>query len=136
MNAIQSQLDLQPKVSTKTCRKCGRDLPLSCFRIRGEGDKPKRINIDCKQCVLEDDRLRNNLRKTAPPVPLVCDLCEESPSEPYRSQHKKLCLDHDHKTKTFRGWLCDSCNVGLSRFRDDPVLLEKAIKYLKKHEKP
>ena len=35
----------------------------------------KRINIDCKECVAADDRIRNKLKKSAPPVPDVCDIC-------------------------------------------------------------
>ena len=85
-------------INTKICRKCGRELDISCFRIRGEGGVPKRINIDCKECVKKDDKIRRDLRKYAPPIPEVCDCCGQSPLQPYRSQHKKLCLDHDHKT--------------------------------------
>lgn len=45
-----------------------------------------------------------------------------------------LCIDHCHKTKKTRGLLCHACNCGLGHFNDDPVLLEKAIEYLKKHQ--
>jgi len=41
-------------------------------------------------------------------------------------------LDHCHKTKRIRGFLCLSCNHGLGNFNDDVDLLLKAIKYLKK----
>lgn len=40
------------------------------------------------------------------------------------------CLDHCHKTGQIRGPLCGHCNIGLSRFRDDPNLLRAAILYL------
>ena len=36
-----------------------------------------------------------------------CELCGIGESE----LKKSLCLDHDHKTGKFRGWLCDRCNV-------------------------
>ena len=49
-------------INTKICRKCGRELDISCFRIRGEGGVPKRINIDCKECVKKDDKIRRDLR--------------------------------------------------------------------------
>lgn len=44
----------------------------------------------------------------------------------------KVVLDHDHKTGKGRAWICDSCNTGLGRFKDDIELLESAIQYLKK----
>jgi len=133
MNALADLLGIEVvEEPTKSCRKCGRDLPLSAFRWRGEGTVKKRVNIDCKECVAADDRIRTTLRRTAPPVPDVCDICGKPPTSPYKSQHRKLCLDHNHKTGEFRGWLCDSCNVALSRFNDDVSILKKAIKYLEK----
>lgn len=44
---------------------------------------------------------------------------------------RALAVDHCHKTGKIRGLLCAHCNTALGRFNDDPVMLEKAIKYLK-----
>ena len=33
-----------------------------------------------------------------------------------------------------RAWICDSCNTGLGRFKDDILMLEKAIAYLKRYQ--
>jgi hypothetical protein len=41
-----------------------------------------------------------------------------------------LAIDHDHSTGAVRGLLCRSCNTGLGHFRDDPMLMERAIGYL------
>lgn len=42
-------------------------------------------------------------------------------------------VDHDHETGTVRGILCEPCNGGLGQFRDDPALIEEALKYIEKH---
>lgn len=46
----------------------------------------------------------------------------------------KACLDHCHITDMVRGYLCNNCNCGLSRFNDSVILLANAIKYLQKYE--
>jgi hypothetical protein len=43
---------------------------------------------------------------------------------------RRLAADHDHQTGEFRGLLCGLCNASLGGFRDDPILLERAIEYL------
>jgi transcription elongation factor Elf1 len=42
----------------------------------------------------------------------------------------KVVLDHDHETGEARAWICDSCNTGIGRFKDDVALLQRAIKFL------
>lgn len=44
-------------------------------------------------------------------------------------------MDHDHKSKRARGLLCQNCNIGLGNFKDDPEKLNKAARYLRKHQK-
>jgi hypothetical protein len=54
-------------------------------------------------------------------------------------------IDHDHNccpsNKRFtcgncnRDLLCDDCNLGLGRFKDDQIILLSAMEYLKKHQK-
>jgi hypothetical protein len=52
-----------------------------------------------------------------------CAICGETPQGILR-------VDHNHKTGRVRGLLCDPCNVGLGAFRDNPVSLIEAVKYL------
>lgn len=44
----------------------------------------------------------------------------------------RLCIDHCHKTNKVRGLLCHSCNTALGKFKDSPVNLYRAIRYLKR----
>lgn len=43
----------------------------------------------------------------------------------------KWCVDHCHTTNKIRGILCHNCNVGLGNLKDNILILEAAIKYLK-----
>jgi len=43
---------------------------------------------------------------------------------------KRLFIDHDHKTKKFRGLLCSRCNLLLGQAKDNIQILYKAADYL------
>lgn len=61
----------------------------------------------------------------------VCAICGKPSPEGFR-----LAVDHDHKTHKVRGLLCSRCNQGLGKFLDDPLLLLKAIEYLRREYAP
>ena len=61
-----------------------------------------------------------------------CDICG---SPEMNSKNKVLCVDHNHSTGNVRALLCSSCNTGLGNFKDDIILLQKAIQYLKTYDK-
>ena len=46
---------------------------------------------------------------------------------------KKLVVDHCHTSSIFRGLLCHSCNIGLGAFKDNELILKRAIEYLRRH---
>lgn len=46
----------------------------------------------------------------------------------------KICMDHNHKTSTFRGWLCDDCNLVLGRAKDDVNILKSLVQYLEERQ--
>lgn len=54
----------------------------------------------------------------------VCAICKQGVG--YRTR----AVDHDHGTGKFRGILCSPCNLALGLFKDNPKLLDAAIKYL------
>ena len=52
-----------------------------------------------------------------------CSLC---------GQHSDLELDHDHKTKRIRGFVCRKCNLLLGLLEDNGLSLEQIATYLDK----
>lgn len=58
----------------------------------------------------------------------VCDICGGPPD----GRWSTFTLDHCHKTGVLRGLLCSKCNRGVGFFKDDPQLMQKAIKYLRR----
>jgi hypothetical protein len=45
----------------------------------------------------------------------------------------RLVVDHCHDTGIMRGLLCYKHNAGMGMFADNPILLENAVNYLRKH---
>ena len=56
----------------------------------------------------------------------LCDIC----GVPEIECNKKLCMDHNHDTGEFRGWLCSACNKGLGFFTDSEERIIDALHYL------
>ena len=46
------------------------------------------------------------------------------------SSRGRLHVDHSHEFGYVRGLLCDSCNSGIGRFKDNSELLNRAAEYL------
>lgn len=66
----------------------------------------------------------------------VCASCEgpETSVDPVTNKIRRLAVDHCHDTGAVRGLLCSSCNTGLGAFKDRIDLLEKGLRYLRKHK--
>lgn len=61
------------------------------------------------------------------PCPVHCECCGKV-LEPGKKTH----LDHDHVTGKFRGWLCNSCNLGIGALGDSIEGVKKALTYLRR----
>lgn len=107
-------------MSSKICIYCNQEKPVSDFPKH----KMYKDNLDmrCRSCVKEHANIRRKLHKNAPNKPKVCECCKKVPI--------KWCLDHDHKTNEFRGWICERCNTGLGKLGDNIEGIVKALNYL------
>ena len=115
---------------TKVCRDCGLEKPRTEFYPYncGDGREPA-----CKVCRLESIERKRVSREfglsledyrnlIAPGGP--CTICQ--------SRDRQLVLDHCHETGVLRGVLCNTCNLGLGYFRDNPTLFREAASYLER----
>jgi len=97
----------------------------------------KTTRPSCKVCRVDIDGVglrrdeSKKLDKKKPHLLFTCPICEKMSIADVTA---KLVKDHDHDTGMARDWICDSCNTGLGRFKDDIKLLQKAIAYLEKHK--
>tara|TARA_R100001463_G_scaffold90466_2_gene145175 strand:+ start:364 stop:864 length:501 start_codon:yes stop_codon:yes gene_type:complete len=106
------------------CRVCGDLKHQADYFVHGTPDSfgRRKLKSLCSDCERHSTNVRDRLKRENNPPDEKCNLC---------GKECKTELDHCHKSETFRGWLCVQCNTGLGRFGDDPVKLERAIKYLK-----
>lgn len=89
--------------------------------------KNRFYNLKIKYGLTEED-FNNLLEKQNS----VCAICKKSETRIINGKICPLSIDHCHKTGKVRGLLCNECNNGLSRFRDDNKILNSAISYLQK----
>lgn len=132
----------------KICSKCKEEKEMWEFGLHK--NRPDGLYNWCKDCVKEN-RTRNkkyeresqyqkrygitlyqyNLMLKAQGK--VCAICKQPETRKQKSGViQPLSVDHCHKTYKVRGLLCNNCNNGIGRLKDDPELLRKAAQYLEK----
>ncbi len=142
----------------KKCPKCNNIYPFTIdYFFRNELKKYK-LDYYCKKCRTEiNNEYKNHVKKLKEinnysifksyygitieeydkmleEQNTVCWICgsKEIAKNKY-GNIKKLAIDHNHKTGKIRGCLCTKCNIGLGYFKDNPLVLIKAAKYLLKN---
>jgi hypothetical protein len=120
---------------SKICNKCHKILDVKEFDLNqnGKNNRPVR-RPSCKKCRKDIDGVgmtagQKKYWNSIKPVKEIfeCPICGKVTIAGVTS---KVVLNHDHQTGKPSGWICDSCNTGLGRFKDDPEVLRSAIEYL------
>lgn len=121
----------------KICNVCHLLKPMDEFDINQTDAKGRKTTRpSCQVCRVEIDGKpltpaeKRRLNAIAPKDIFTCPLCKKISIVNITAN---LVKDHDHITGRGREWICDSCNTGLGRFKDDIILLQKAIEYLNKY---
>jgi RNase P subunit RPR2 len=123
--------------STKICNVCHILKPIEEFDVNQNAIAGKTRRTSCKSCrkIIDGVALKSSekkrMKEIEPHTFFVCPICKK-PSIPGVTAN--LVIDHNHQTGNANAWICDSCNTGLGRFKDNIELLQEIIKYLKKHQ--
>lgn len=126
----------------KQCPKCQVQIP---------NDQIVNHSYLCKKCTAENARWRHikasyglskeDYNALFESQGFKCAICGSS-----KQDHSKMfnfCVDHEHDSahkrgtkdrSKIRGILCNNCNHGIGKFKDDPELLRNAINYLEIHK--
>ena len=114
------------------CRTCGEHKPRTLEFFPPHKKTSDGLDSWCRACrasyrsetrrgkyrdMISDEELLAKLAAYA-----GCEICGDTESRPV--------VDHCHEKMVIRGILCDSCNMGLGKFYDNPASLQNAIKYL------
>lgn len=119
----------------KICNVCNRLLPIEEFDKNQNGKNNRTVRRpSCNECRKQMDgkpislSVKKKWERIKPYCTIWrCPICKKVTIPGITS---KVVLDHDHITGQPRAWICDSCNTGLGRFKDNPKILLNAIKYL------
>lgn len=132
--SIEKTGDAYPK---KICNVCHKLLDSTHFDKNQNAKNNRSVRRpSCRDCriIIDGESLKSSERKKWQKVkphlePFECPICKKRTIPGLTS---KVVLDHDHDSGNARMWICDSCNTGLGRFKDDTDLLKRAISYLQK----
>lgn len=127
-------IEVEDTTEYKKCNHCQQELPVSDFSPSGGG---KYLRSKCRKCERKITEQRNKFKHYTPPENHVCPICQKTEEECKGLGGVKVgtwCLDHDHESGDFRGWLCHSCNRNIGNFKDNISILENAIEYLTNHK--
>ena len=87
----------------------------------------------CRYCIRIQNKLLYNLHKKyghlKPEDGTNCPLCDRV-VEKKDGNSNKWCLDHNHTTGEYRGWICHKCNNLIGRANEDGNTLIKLGNYL------
>lgn len=118
------------KIKGKICNCCHEFKPLTMYSFFN-GSKASGIQNECMKCRNEKKRRGEYFKKHyIIPDDHKCEICKRTREELKGRYAVEFVFDHDHKTKELRGIICNDCNIGLGKFKDNPEILIEAVLYL------
>lgn len=115
-----------PRCSSCILKHCAKGMCRSCYR-RATTSKEQYRKNNLKKYGLTEERYEELLARQLN----GCAICF---SKFANKKHQKLFVDHNHENGKVRGLLCQDCNAGLGRFKENQELLTRAKMYLFMYE--
>ena len=106
------------------CNTCGNE---GAFSVAATTTTKVYLKRTCKTCCKVAATQHNILKLTHTASGDKCQCCGAS---------GKLILDHCHQSGDFRGWLCQSCNVGIGKLGDSEEAIRRALDYIVRSKIP
>lgn len=126
--------EINKKVSNTLSGKSSKvtEKVLAAREKRKENTKNKKLN---EKVVVNGDTINitNKELEDYRATHFVCEICGQTEHAitytgyTNRTSPNKLCVDHDHNTKKFRGLLCVSCNSKLGWYQNNKEAIEKYL---------
>lgn len=140
---------VSPRNKHGQCVECSRESNRSYYarypERRAEATRRYRSKPENKQKQLErlrawerknpekvrvTERRKKGLPEPTRPCPILCECCGRHSLRVSKRGRFSLHLDHDHVTGSFRGWLCNPCNLAIGMLGDDETGVRRALAYL------
>ena len=131
------------RITIKTCSKCNIDKNLTSYQGNTSGtdafDKVgKRLRRpECSECTKQVAKGKTQAKKFAADAGIPYKAPEGTKCAICKTEAKSgngLVFDHCHRTNTFRGYCCNSCNRSMGVLGDNVEGLIKVMNYLLKSE--
>lgn len=114
------------KARHSKCQPCRREQ-FKTYSKTPQGKQVKRAGILRRKYKMTEDEYQEILIAQGG----VCAICREPETKVHRDGALcRLVVDHSHATGDVRALLCSFCNAGLGLFKDDPLRLLAAARYL------
>ena len=138
------------RIKLKKCTKCKQIYPATPKFFYRHSSRKDGLDPWCKECKIEYHKIyykKKNFNISLKQYEKLyraqngrCLICGKNFDDIYKEKKENHIyytprIDHDHKTGKVRGILCHHCNTALGSFCENPLILVRAIRYLKENKR-
>jgi len=142
-------ITIDNKNNLKKCSKCKQFYPAESKFFYRHSSRKDGFDSWCKECKKDYDKIRHKMKsfnisakqyqKMFEEQKGCCLICGRDFKDIYGNPKQNHIyytprIDHNHKTGKVRGILCHHCNIALGSFKENPLILVRAIKYIKENK--